>query len=124
MDETCIKVKGRRTYLYRAVDRDFQTLDFLLSERRDLAAARCFFKRLISSNGVPNKVVIDRSGANLAGLQAVNVILKFSGSGRCCTAWFRSAKSVLYRIRSAPCAVRRSANAAVPPKLALDTFSA
>ena len=39
MDETYIKVKGKWTYLYRAVDRDGQTLDFMLSEHRDLAAA-------------------------------------------------------------------------------------
>lgn len=82
MDETYIKVKGRWTYLYRAVDRDGQTLDFMLSERRDLAAARRFFKRAIGSNGVPDRVVIDKSGANLAGLQAVNAILKFTGGGR------------------------------------------
>jgi putative transposase len=82
MDETYIKVKGRWTYLYRAVDRDGQTLDFMLSERRNLAAARRFFKRAISTNGVPDRVVIDKSGANLAGLQAVNVFLKFTGGGR------------------------------------------
>lgn len=82
MDETYIKVKGRWTYLYRAVDRDGQTLDFMLSERRGLAAARRFFKRAIGINGVPYRVVMDKSGANLAGLQAVNVILKFTGEGR------------------------------------------
>ncbi len=82
MDETYIKVKGRWTYLYRSVDRDGQTLNFMLSERRNLAAARRFFKRAIDTNGVPDRVVIDKSGANLAGLQAVNVILKFTGNGR------------------------------------------
>ena len=82
MDETYIKVKGKWTYLYRAVDRDGQTLDFMLSEHRNLAAARRFFKRAIDTNGVPDRVVIDKSGANLAGLQAVNVILKFTGDGR------------------------------------------
>lgn len=82
MDETYIKVKGKWTYLYRAVDRDGQTLDFMLSERRNLAAARRFFKRAISSNGTPDRIVIDKSGANLAGIQAINVILKFKGSGR------------------------------------------
>ena len=82
MDETYIKVKGRWTYLYRAVDRDGKTLDFMLSERRDLAAARRFFRRAIGSNGLPERVVIDKSGANLAGLQAINVILQFTGSGR------------------------------------------
>ena len=76
-----IKVKGRWTYLYRAVARDGQTLDFMLSERRNLAAARRFFKRAIGSNGLPDRVVIDKSGANLAGLQAVNVILKFTDTG-------------------------------------------
>lgn len=82
IDETYIKVKGHWTYLYRAVDRDGQTLDFMLSERRNLAAARRFLKRAIAANGVPDRVVIDKSGANLAGLQAVNVILKFAADGR------------------------------------------
>ena len=82
MDETYIKVKGQWTYLYRAVDRNGETLDFMLSERRDLAAARKFFRRAIAANGVPDRVVIDKSGANLVGLQAVNVILKFTGTGK------------------------------------------
>jgi putative transposase len=81
MDETYIRMQGRWTYLYRAVDRDGQTLDFMLSERRDTAAARRFFKRAIAANRVPDRVVIDKSGANLAGLHATNVILKFTGTG-------------------------------------------
>jgi len=67
MDETYIKVRGKWAYLYRAVDRDGQTLDFMLSERRDTAAARRFFKRAVGTNGVPDRVAIDKSGANLAG---------------------------------------------------------
>jgi len=63
-------------YLYRAVDRDRQTLDLMLSEWRNLGAARRFFKKTIASNGVPNKIAIDKSGANLAGAQAVNNILE------------------------------------------------
>jgi len=82
MDETYIKVRGKWMYHYRAVDRDGQTLDFMLSERRDKAAARRFFRRAIGTNGVPDRVVIDKSGANLAGLEAVNVILKFTGTGQ------------------------------------------
>lgn len=82
MDETYIKVKRKWTYLSRAVDRDGQTLDFLLSERRDLSAARHFFKRAIGTNGVPDRIVIDKSNANPAGLQAVDLILKFTGNGR------------------------------------------
>lgn len=81
IDETYIKVKGKWTYLYRAVDRDGQTLEFMLSERRNLSAARRFFKKAIASNGVPHKVVIDKSGANLAGAQAANTILKITGVG-------------------------------------------
>ncbi|NVO56651.1 IS6 family transposase [Rhodobacteraceae bacterium B1Z28] len=82
MDETYIKVRGKWTYLYRAVDRDGQTLDFMLSERRDTAAARRFFKRAIGTNGVPERIAIDKSGANLAGLQSLNASLKFTGTGR------------------------------------------
>jgi putative transposase len=85
MDETYIRVRGKWTYLYRAVDQEGQTLDFMLSERRDLAAARRFFKQAIGTNGVPDRVVIDKSGANLAGLMAVNVILKFTGAGQIVT---------------------------------------
>lgn len=82
VDETYIKVKGKWTYLYRAVDRDGQTLDFMLSEHRNLGAARRFFRKAIAINGIPNKIVIDKSGANLAGAQAINNILKITGSGK------------------------------------------
>ncbi|KGB80638.1 integrase, partial [Rhodovulum sp. NI22] len=82
MDETYIKVRGKWMYHYRAVDRNGQALDFMLSERRDKPAARRFFRRAISTNGIPDRIVIDKSGANLAGLEAVNVILKFTGSGK------------------------------------------
>jgi putative transposase len=76
MDETYIKVRGKWMYHYRAVDRDGQTLDFMLSERRDNAAARRFFKRAVGINGVPDRTAIDKSGANLAGLQKLNIILR------------------------------------------------
>ena len=44
-DETYIKVKGRWTYLYRAVDKQGRTVDFLLSAKRDVAAAKRFFEK-------------------------------------------------------------------------------
>ena len=53
----------------------------MLSERHDLSAARRFFKQAIGTNDVPDQVVIDKSGANLAGVQAVIVILKFTAKG-------------------------------------------
>ena len=79
MDETYVKVKGRWVYLYRAVDKFGKTLDFMLSEQRDEAAAEAFFKQAVGNNGVPEKVVIDKSGANQAGLLNVNLILFFLG---------------------------------------------
>ncbi len=82
IDETYIRVRGKSTYLYCAVDRDGQTLEFVLSENRETASARRFFKRAIGTSGVPGHIAINRSGANLAGLQSINVILRFTGVGR------------------------------------------
>ena len=79
MDETYIKVKGKSTYYYRAIDKHGKTLDFMLSERRDEAAATAFFTRAIGNNGFPDKVVIDKSGANLVGLQNMNCLLILNG---------------------------------------------
>ena len=79
MDETYIQVKGRWTYFYRAVDKFGKTLDFMLSEHRDEAAASAFFARTIKNNGWPEKVVIDKSGTNLAGLQNMNWMLLLQG---------------------------------------------
>jgi len=78
-DETYVKVKGRWTYLYRAIDKAGKTLDFMLSERRDEAAATAFFVKAIGNNGWPEKVVIDRSGSNTAGLFNMNCLLVMCG---------------------------------------------
>jgi transposase-like protein len=59
VDETYIKVGGRWTYLYRAVDRQGLTVDFLLSEHRDIAAAERFFTRAIEQHGTPEKITLD-----------------------------------------------------------------
>ena len=75
MDETYIKLKGKWTYLYRAVDKLGNTLDFMLSERRDEAAATAFFAKAIGNNGWPEKVVIDKSGSNAVGLFNMNCLL-------------------------------------------------
>src|SRR5512143_1104806 len=71
MDETYIKIKGQWKYLYRAVDRDGQTIDFLLTAHRDKKAARRFFKKAVRQHGLPAKVTIDKSGANTAALEAL-----------------------------------------------------
>ena len=60
MDETCVKVRGNWSYLYRAVDKFGRTLDVMLSKRRNKAAATRFFVRALEVNGLPRKIVIDR----------------------------------------------------------------
>ena len=72
VDETYIKVKGDWKYLYRAVDKTGQTVDFLLRAHRDKAAAQRYFEKSIDQNGEPGTVTIDKSGANLAALEALN----------------------------------------------------
>ncbi len=59
VDETYIRVKGKWTYLYRAVDKQGQTVDFLLSEKRDIAAAKRFFIKAIQNNEAPAKITLD-----------------------------------------------------------------
>ena len=66
MDETYILISGQWKYLYRAVDTAGQTIDFLLSDKRDAAAARRFLEQAIGLHGVPRKITIDKSGANKA----------------------------------------------------------
>jgi transposase-like protein len=72
MHETNIKVKGRWRYLYWAVDKSGDTIDFLFRAKRDKAAARRFFQKAMAQNGTPETVTIDKSGSNLAALHAVN----------------------------------------------------
>lgn len=72
MDESYLKVKGEWAYLYRAVDKLGKTLDFMLSKRRNKTAATKFFARAMEVNGLPRRIVIDKSGANTAGITAVN----------------------------------------------------
>nr|WP_230390194.1 IS6 family transposase [Piscirickettsia salmonis] len=76
LDETYIKIKGQWYYLYRAIDKHGDTIDFSLSERRDEAAAYDFLKKATaSSNVIPDKIVIDKSGANTAGITMFNYLL-------------------------------------------------
>ena len=62
-DETYIKVAGQWTYLYRAVDQHGQVIDVMLSQRRDLAAARRFFNRALRTGTIPAEVTPDRAPA-------------------------------------------------------------
>jgi putative transposase len=72
MDETYIRVKGEWRYLYRAVDKHGQTIDFLLTEHRDQKAALRFLKKAIRRGGVPKKITIDGSEANAVAIKRYN----------------------------------------------------
>lgn len=72
VDETYIKVKGVWEYLYHALDRCDKTVDFFLTARRDIVAAKRFFEGAMEVIGDPNKVTMDKSGANKAGINAIN----------------------------------------------------
>jgi putative transposase len=72
MDETYVKVKGQWKFLYRAVDKEGNTVDFLLRAHRDKTAARRYFEKAIDQNGEPETITVDKSGANLAALEAIN----------------------------------------------------
>jgi putative transposase len=72
LDETYVRIKGEWKYLYRAVDKEGQTIDFLLTAHRDKKAALRFLKKAIRHNGVPEKITIDKSGANTAAIESYN----------------------------------------------------
>lgn len=63
-DETYIKVRGQWTYLYRAIDSSGDTVEFRLSEHRDLSAAKRFFRKAFARHGRPERIVIDGSQTN------------------------------------------------------------
>ncbi len=59
VDETYVRVRGEWKHLYRAVDRQANTIDFLLSEHRDIGAAKRFFTQAINKQGAPEKITVD-----------------------------------------------------------------
>jgi transposase-like protein len=72
MNETNVKVKGVWRYLYRAVDKEGKTIDFLLTAKRDKSAAMRFFDKAIQANGIPEKVTMDKSGTNKSAIDEIN----------------------------------------------------
>ena len=63
-------MKGQWKYLYRAVDKAGHTIDFLLTAKRDRKAALRFLRKSIDQCGTPQKINIDKSGANTAAIEA------------------------------------------------------
>jgi len=72
MDETYIKVKGEWRYLYRAVDKQGNTVDFLLTKRRQRMSAQSFLIKAIEHNGKPRVINIDKSGSNSSAIRVYN----------------------------------------------------
>jgi len=72
LDETYIKVKGEWKYLYRAVDKYGQTIDFLRTEQRDPEAALQFLTQAIRRNGLPETITMDGSDAHAAAIKRSN----------------------------------------------------
>jgi transposase-like protein len=83
VDETYIKVKGRWTYLYRTVDSRGQTVDFLFSARRDAAAAKRFFRKVLGQPHTvnPRTITVDKNAAY------PKAVAKMKGAGKL---WRRS----------------------------------
>ena len=70
-DETYIRIKGKDRYLYRAVDSTGQTIDFLLTAKRDKAAAKRFFRQALRCprNVSPRVITVDKNRAYPAAFQ-------------------------------------------------------
>ena len=71
LDETYTSVKGQWKYWYRAVDKAGRT-DFHLTAKRDRKAASRFLRKAIDQCGVPQKITIDKSGANTVAIEQYN----------------------------------------------------
>ena len=86
MNETYIRVRGQWKYLYRAVDKQGNTVDFLLSRHRDIDAAKCFFIQAIGKHGAPEKITVDGYAAThtavgelkQSGALPINVVMRTS----------------------------------------------
>ena len=76
-DETYLKIKGKWHYLYRAIDKNGQTIDWMLSRQRNKKAAKRFFKKILGNKhaSLPRVINVDKSPTfppALAELQAAN----------------------------------------------------
>jgi IS6 family transposase len=64
VDETYVKVAGVWRYMYRAVDEHGQVIDVLVSRRRDITAARSFFRVAVLAHGYPDEIITNRAAAS------------------------------------------------------------
>jgi transposase, IS6 family len=75
VDETYIKINGRWYYLYRAVDSTGQTMDFMLSAKRDARAAKRFFRKMLTSprQQSPRVITVDKNPAYPPAVEALKL---------------------------------------------------
>jgi transposase-like protein len=88
VDETYVRVKGRWTYLYRAVDSRGQTIDFLLAAHRDAAAAKRFFRKALGQphTVTPRTITVDKNPAYpraVAAMKEDGVLSRFTRLRQC-----------------------------------------
>jgi hypothetical protein len=74
MDETYVRIKGQWKYLYRAVDKEGLTIDFLLTLNRDRDAAEAFLRKAIRTQGLPERSPSTTVGRIPRPLSATTVI--------------------------------------------------
>ena len=72
LDETYVKVSGQDRFLYRTVDKEGNTVEFLLIAKRDRNAALRFLEKAMKNHEEPSLINIDQSGANTAGIGDFN----------------------------------------------------
>ena len=82
VDETYIKVKGKWHYLYRAVDKYGDTIDFYLSQTRNAEAAKRFFTKALDANGYPSVVTVDKNPAYPVAIEELQTEKKLPGDVR------------------------------------------
>ena len=82
VDETYIKVRGQWRYLYRAIDSNGDTVEFWLSDRRNLTAAKRFLRKALKRHGRPERIVIDGSQTNREAIPACDTIDRLQDRSR------------------------------------------
>jgi transposase-like protein len=95
LDETYVKIKGVWHYLYRAIDKQGSTLDWMLSRNRNKQSAKRFFKKLLVSHHTidPRVINVDKSPTfppALSELQSENVMAKKTKSKSRYRQWYQS----------------------------------
>jgi putative transposase len=83
IDETYIKVRGQWRYLYRAIDSNGDTVEFWLSKRRNLTAAKRFLRKALKRHGRPERVVIDGSQTNREAILSCDTESRLQDRSRC-----------------------------------------